>query len=150
MLRYFLRLRPPSRPFASQPTFARFSPWSARFAGTQSTRIILQSFTYAVIMVGATQLVDSYFFVRDEYIFLFLNLTQNVYSRCNRFNIMRKSMHLLENCRKLSKNCTIPFLNQTLSSQIQAYFVHTARPRTLIIQPHRILSLCVVISASKM
>jgi hypothetical protein len=73
------RLRPPSRSFAStksQPTFARFSPWSDEFAGTQSTRIILQSITYAVIMVGATELVDSYFFVRDTCFCLFMNLIQ--------------------------------------------------------------------------
>lgn len=71
--------RPPSRSFASaksQPTFARFSPWSDKFAGTQSTRIIWQSITYAVLMVGMTELVDSYFFVRDKCVCFFMNLTQ--------------------------------------------------------------------------
>ena len=66
------------------------------------------------------------------------------YSRSSRFNTVIQSMHLLKNYREPSRSCAIHFLNQTLSSQIQMCFRRTVRPRILIIQPQRILSLYVV------
>lgn len=116
------RLRPalqrPLRSFSSaksQQAFARFSPWSDNFAGTQRTRILLQSISYAILIVGAAELVDSYLLVRDKRVFLFMNLLPNDYYRSNGFSITNGSMHLLANCHKPLRSCAIHFLYQTLS-----------------------------------
>lgn len=135
------RVRPPSRSFASaksQPTFARFSPWSDGFAGTQSTRIILQSITYAVIMVGATELVDSYFFVRDTYVCLFMNFIQRTSAEAAdptlRFRVCISSRIIpshqgaaryissTRRCRHRS-NCAsgVRFVREFLSSRLSAF-----------------------------
>ncbi len=117
-----LRLRPalqrPLRSFSSansHRTFARFSPWSDNFAGTQRTRTFLQSISYAILIVGATELVDSYLLVRVKRVFLFMNLLQKDYSRSNGSSMTNPSMHLLANCHKPSRSCAIHFLYRMLS-----------------------------------
>ncbi|KAG6891325.1 hypothetical protein C0992_008779 [Termitomyces sp. T32_za158] len=44
------------------PTYSRFNPWSQSFSGSWKARALFQSAVYAVGLVTATQLVDSYFF----------------------------------------------------------------------------------------
>ncbi|KAG5717961.1 hypothetical protein E4T56_gene1682 [Termitomyces sp. T112] len=44
------------------PTYSLFNPWSKDFSGSWKARALLQSAVYAVGIVAATTLVDSYFF----------------------------------------------------------------------------------------
>ncbi|KAG5340336.1 hypothetical protein C0989_002147 [Termitomyces sp. Mn162] len=51
-----------SIPQTARPTYSLFNPWSKDFSGSWKARALLQSAVYAVGIVAATTLVDSYFF----------------------------------------------------------------------------------------
>ncbi|KAF5386827.1 hypothetical protein D9615_001627 [Tricholomella constricta] len=61
--RHMILTRPASTtPHSTPPGLLRYSPWSKEFLGSLKTRIFLQSAFYAVGIVTAAGLVDSYLF----------------------------------------------------------------------------------------